>query len=181
MAWTAPRTWVSTEIITASIMNTHVRDNLLETAPAKATAAGLVLATAANSIVVRPPSSASVTALETTASTGYTNIGTDGPAVSIPTGSDVFIAISARVSSTTAGALPSFAYAIAGATAISADVTRSYQAEISNSNDVYMGTFAITQGTLTPGTNTFQMKYAELNGVGTATFATRRISVIPMN
>jgi hypothetical protein len=28
-AWTAPRTWVTSEIVTATIMNTHVRDNLL--------------------------------------------------------------------------------------------------------------------------------------------------------
>lgn len=28
MAWTTPRTWVLGEIITAAIMNTHVRDNL---------------------------------------------------------------------------------------------------------------------------------------------------------
>jgi hypothetical protein len=29
MAWTAPRTWVAGEIVTAAYMNTHVRDNLL--------------------------------------------------------------------------------------------------------------------------------------------------------
>lgn len=28
-AWTAPRTWVANEIVTAALMNTHVRDNLL--------------------------------------------------------------------------------------------------------------------------------------------------------
>jgi len=28
MAWTAPRTWTDTELVTASIINTHVRDNL---------------------------------------------------------------------------------------------------------------------------------------------------------
>ena len=27
MAWTAPRTWVTGEIVTAAIMNSHVRDN----------------------------------------------------------------------------------------------------------------------------------------------------------
>lgn len=29
MAWTAPRTYVTGEIVTASILNTDVRDNLL--------------------------------------------------------------------------------------------------------------------------------------------------------
>lgn len=28
MAWTAPRTWVTGEIVTAALMNAHVRDNL---------------------------------------------------------------------------------------------------------------------------------------------------------
>jgi len=28
-SWTAPRTWTTSELVTASIMNTHVRDNLL--------------------------------------------------------------------------------------------------------------------------------------------------------
>lgn len=30
MAWTTPRTWTDAETVTASIMNTHVRDNLNE-------------------------------------------------------------------------------------------------------------------------------------------------------
>lgn len=28
MAWTAPRTWVVNEVVTASLLNTHLRDNL---------------------------------------------------------------------------------------------------------------------------------------------------------
>lgn len=28
MAWTTPRTWVAAEVVTASLMNTHIRDNL---------------------------------------------------------------------------------------------------------------------------------------------------------
>lgn len=29
MAWTAPRTWVSGELVTAALMNSALRDNLL--------------------------------------------------------------------------------------------------------------------------------------------------------
>ena len=29
MAWTAPRTWVAGEVLTAALLNTHLRDNLL--------------------------------------------------------------------------------------------------------------------------------------------------------
>lgn len=51
MAWTAPRTWVASETLTAALLNTHVRDNLLETAPAKVTTAGdICYATGANAI-----------------------------------------------------------------------------------------------------------------------------------
>lgn len=51
MAWTAPRTWVAAEVVTAAILNQHVRDNLLMTAPAVVTAAGdLAYGTAANAL-----------------------------------------------------------------------------------------------------------------------------------
>lgn len=51
MAWTAPRTWVTGETVTAALMNAHVRDNLLETSAATATTAGdIVYADAANSM-----------------------------------------------------------------------------------------------------------------------------------
>jgi len=32
MAWTAPRTWVAGEVVTAALVNTHLRDNLLDLA-----------------------------------------------------------------------------------------------------------------------------------------------------
>ena len=51
MAWTAPRTWVTGETVTAALLNTHVRDNLLQTATAKVTTAGdITHATAANTL-----------------------------------------------------------------------------------------------------------------------------------
>lgn len=49
MAWTAPRTWSACEIVTAALMNTHVRDNLNQTFPALVTTQGdSVWATGAN-------------------------------------------------------------------------------------------------------------------------------------
>lgn len=51
MAWSTPRTFVANEIISASLLNTHIRDQLNETVPAKAVAAGDIFqATAANAI-----------------------------------------------------------------------------------------------------------------------------------
>jgi len=51
MAWTAPKTWTTGSIVTASDLNTYVRDDFLETVPAKVTTAGdIVVATGANTI-----------------------------------------------------------------------------------------------------------------------------------
>lgn len=51
MAWTAPRTWVAAETVTAAMLNAHVRDNLLMTAPSLVSAAGdLVRATGPNAL-----------------------------------------------------------------------------------------------------------------------------------
>lgn len=50
-SWTTPRTWTTGELVTASILNTHVRDNFNETAPAKVTTAGdTIYATGANAL-----------------------------------------------------------------------------------------------------------------------------------
>lgn len=51
MSWTAPRTWVTGEIVTASLLNTHLRDNLLASAVAQMTTAGdLAYASGANAV-----------------------------------------------------------------------------------------------------------------------------------
>ena len=72
MAWTAPRTWVAAETLTAALLNTHVRDNLLEAAPAKVTTKGdLTVATAANSISrLAVGTNAAVLVSDSAASTG---------------------------------------------------------------------------------------------------------------
>lgn len=49
MAWTAPRTWTTSELVSAALMNAQVRDNLLLTLPGIVTTAGdLGYGTAAN-------------------------------------------------------------------------------------------------------------------------------------
>ena len=51
MAWTNPRTWAVGENVTAALMNTHVRDNMLQTAPARVTTQGdIVFASGANAL-----------------------------------------------------------------------------------------------------------------------------------
>lgn len=51
MSWTTPRTWTVGEVLTAANLNTHLRDNLNQTAPALVTTKGdVVAATAANTL-----------------------------------------------------------------------------------------------------------------------------------
>lgn len=33
MTWTSPRTWIAGEVVSAALMNTHLRDNLIEVGP----------------------------------------------------------------------------------------------------------------------------------------------------
>ncbi len=51
MAWTSPRTWVAGEVVTAALLNTHLKDNLLQTAPGLVTTSGdIVVASGANAL-----------------------------------------------------------------------------------------------------------------------------------
>lgn len=74
MAWSSPRTWTTGELVTAAIMNTHVRDNFNQTAPALVTTKGdLVIATAANALARFPVSANndSYPVADSAASTGW--------------------------------------------------------------------------------------------------------------
>lgn len=182
MAWTAPRTWVTSEVVSASTMNTHVRDNLLETAPAKATSTGgIIYGAGTNTVVERAVNNDSENTSEGTSSSTYTNLATVGPSVSsITTGTKVLVIVSARVTSTSAGCRPSMSYQVSGASSISATEEYGFQNEINASGDFRQGSHAAVIG-LTAGSNTFIAKYASLGGTGTATFHYRKISVLPAN
>lgn len=55
MPWTNPKTWTNGEVVTDTLLNTHLRDNLKETAPAKVAAKGdLVAATGSNALARVP-------------------------------------------------------------------------------------------------------------------------------
>jgi hypothetical protein len=54
LAWTTPLTWVASQLVTAAQLNTHLRDNMNETAVAKVTTAGdTVYATGPNALARR--------------------------------------------------------------------------------------------------------------------------------
>lgn len=180
MAWTAPRTWVTSEVVSAAIMNTHVRDNLLETAPAKATAASqLFVATAAGAIASRSFSQDFENVAETTASTSYGSLATVGPQIALTTGSNALIFMSARMSNDTAGAECYMDFAISGASSRSALDHTGICITSNAANDIYrVGTTHLVTSGLTAGSNTFTAQYRV--SAGTGTFDERRMIVLPL-
>ena len=160
MSWTAPRTWVTGEIVTAAIMNTHIRDNQVDldrrTSPTEAT----------------------VNTGQSTSSTSYTDLATAGPAVTVTIGATgkALVAIYTSAANTTNNyALAS--YAVSGATTVAASDLSSVQH--GNSIAIRAGATLLQTG-LSAGSNTFTMKYRKDAGAGTADFTGRRILVTPL-
>ncbi len=184
MAWTAPMTAVSNAVFTAAQFNTHVRDNLLETAPAKAsTVSGYFTATGTNAIVQRLAAKATINTAGTTTSSSYTTTLTAGgtnPSVTVATGERAFVAIEADMDNSATSGFIHTAYVISGATTLAAGDDRSIYFENAAgtaSLRYRMGIAHLVTG-LTPGNNTFELSY-KISGGGTATIQRRTISVIP--
>lgn len=178
MAWTAPMTAVSGEIWTSAQFNVHVRDNLLETMPGKATAAGRMYVTnGLNSIAERVPTEATVATSQSTGSTSYTDLTTVGPSVSVSTGTSAIVWFQSQMESSSSTAETSVSVAVSGATTVSAnDDWRVLQSGCASSSTNRLGGVHRFTG-LTPGTNTFTMKYRV--SAGTGTFEKRSIIVMP--
>lgn len=176
MAWSAPITFVANAILTAAQMNSQVRDNMLETAPAKATTEGrLIVTTGANAVEERALPDDIVETAQTTTSATYTDLATVGPTVTLTTGvrALVFINAEIEINSTTEIGLASFA--VSGATTSAAIDGRSvnYQSPVSGHQ---MRAATVNTIALTAGSNTFTMQYRTTGG--TATFSRRRIQVL---
>jgi hypothetical protein len=64
MTWTLPRTWTALEVPNATVMNSAVRDNMLELAPAKILAAGDMVAATGDKQLARIPAGRGGSALQ---------------------------------------------------------------------------------------------------------------------
>jgi hypothetical protein len=174
-------TAVANTAFTAAQFNLHVRDNLNETAPAKASAAGrLIVTTGANSIAERLVDGNNVFTSETTGTTSYTDLATVGPSVpGAPTGDRAIVFITAEMSNNTLGSSCFAGVDVSGASTIAANDTACLKYESSAANDRIRATAAVHfDGSLTPGTHTFTLKY-KVDG-GTGTFLNRNICVIAL-
>lgn len=181
MAWTAPMTAVSGATFTAAAFNTNVRDNLNETAPAKATGPSqLFVSTGANAIATRVPSQAYVNSTESVpaSASAYSDLSTVGPLVSVVTGTIAIVCFSAEVSVTGSNTAVAFSVAVSGASTIAAsDAWRSVTDGIQPGNWVRSGMTHVFSG-LTPGVNTFTLQYRSVVSGTSARY--REISVIPL-
>lgn len=174
MAWSAPMTAVANTVFTAAQFNQFVRDNLNETAPAKATTAGsYFVSTTLNAIVERIPDEDMVATSQTTTSTSYTDLATVGPTVTVTTGTTALVGLyNTNVNTGVTSSLMSFA--VSGASSIAANDNTAIG--IAGTSGVREGGVFLFTG-LTPGSNTFTAKYRV--GAGTGTYVDRRIWVMP--
>jgi hypothetical protein len=180
MAWSTPMTAISNATFTAAQFNASVRDNLLETAPAKATAAGqMFVSTAANTIAARTPGRFTNGTAQSTASLTYTDLATVGPAYSVTTGTSALVIVSAAIGNSVAGGGGLMSFAVSGATpTIAASDDRALRNISSTASATSTLSKVHLQIGLTPGSNTFTAKYAAAIG-GTASFQFRELCVIP--
>lgn len=156
------------DAFTSAQWNTHVRDNLLETMPGKATTAGRwFVATGTNAIAERAISSAVVNTSETTTSTSYTDLTTSGPAVTVTTGTQALVFIASFTNNNTAGASTFAGVAVSGATSISAGDTWAFIYDGHAASNSVRGCVVRHFDNLTAGSNTFTMKYKVSSGTGT--------------
>lgn len=179
MAWTAPMTAISGSVFTAAQFNTFVRDNLNETAPAKATTEGrYFVAGGPNSINERAWATSITNTIETTNSTSYTDLTTVGPSVTVTTGTQAFIFVTSQLVCDTSGQTARASFEVSGATTRSAlDSEALSNLRVATGND-QRSSVLTGLGGLTPGSNTFTMKY-RTSGASISTFGNRRILVMP--
>jgi hypothetical protein len=161
----------SRPVFTASQFNANIRDNLAETAPAKATTPGsLFVTTATNQIAERTPVLATNLTQDTTTSTTYTStldLGSTGPALTVTTGVSAIVIISASLQNSTTSSVR-MAYDISGATTRAGADNRGVSMFGVASAGANTG-ISVLETSLTPGANTF-----------TGTFQSRRLQVIPL-
>ena len=181
MAWTAPMTFIANAAITAAQMNTYLRDNLLETMPAKATETGgaFFVTTGTNQIAERVIKSARVETNQSTTSTTFTNLATVGPAVTVTTGTSALVMWSAEMRNAAGSsqtATVSMTVDVTGASSIPGTDSRRFT-NSAEDDGLHQSFHAVWFDDLTAGLNTFTAKYKCSSGTGF--FASRVVTVIP--
>jgi hypothetical protein len=176
MAWNVPATAVAGQPFTAVAYNAQMRDNLNATAPALATTIGSwFTGTGTNAIAERIPAQANTLASSTTTGTSYGNLADAvSTSVTVTTGNCALVLIYANFFNSAANNTW-VSVAVSGATTIAASDT--FALMQNHTGGRRFGCPVFFRSSLTPGSNTFTLKYRVTAGTGT--YTTRRIGVIP--
>lgn len=158
MGFSTPKTWAVGDILTASDMNTYVRDNI-----------AFLGATQSQTINTSGVSGGILSSFSDLASGGV------GPTVSLNTGTKALVILTAFLETTTDGDTVSMGFAVSGATTIAANVGQCYST--SQQSPIQAGASFTVTG-LTAGSNTFTCKYLCPNSAVTA--SNRNLTVIPL-
>ena len=163
MAWTTPRTWTTSELVTAAMMNTHVRDNL-----------NFLSGWGTN---------------QNSDSRTYTNTGfldldalTGGAgsmaavAVTVTTGTSAVVFINAFLANNTLGAFMTLGYKVSGATTIAASTTLQHESGAASDLEEMAG--MRIEDALNAGSNTFEIQ--AVTSAGTADIRRPRLVVVPL-
>lgn len=179
MVWTAPMTAVAGDIFKASQFNTHVRDNLLETALGvpipPATDGYFYVTTGANSLSASTPRVAFINTSETTASTTYTDLATVGPTLTdLTVNAKALVSFGARLSNS-AGTAARMSVEWSNDSGVVGAASDTRAVANSASNPFQIGSHFVID--LVPGTYTFTCKYRVVSGTGT--FLYRNLFIFP--
>lgn len=176
MAWTALPTYTDGTALTAAMLEA-IKANLNETAPAKATVGSWPKSfwvSGTNTIAAREIRDDIVTTLETTTNTGYVDLSTTGPAVTLTTGVFALCFPGSRLFNS-AGGVSYASFDVTGTTIFAATDGRGVANQ--GTDDIRAGStqlLAVTAGT----NNIFTMRYRVSSGTGT--FQSRRLTVMAL-
>lgn len=179
MAWTAPVTFVAGAVLTAAQLNTYLRDNFAETAPAKATGTvgSYFVGAAANSIAERSMNQMFASASDTTTSSTFTDL-SGGPdtAVTVTSGARAVVFLSCSMSNNTVNGLSAMGFEVSGATTTGAAAAAALRGTSATVNANITASY-VTVASLSAGSNSFTPKYSA--STGTSSFGSRRVLVLP--
>lgn len=178
MAWTAPMTAIAGSVFTAAQWNTYIRDNLMETEVGRAqTVSGYLVSSGYNQLSERTAQTAFPNSTVTTTETSYADPEeAPGPAITAITDTHAIVGVYGA-GRTTGGTAAWISYAVEGASSIEPSDGFAVQFH-TVTNDSWRGSAVNMITGLTPGSNTFTVKY-RVSTSGTGTFSSVRLTVIP--
>lgn len=168
-------TAVAGSVFTAAQFNQHIRDNLSECPAAKAvTPGGYFTVSDTNQVAQRTYADAIVETSESTTSTSYVDLATAGPQVTVTSGPNLIIHTTADLVCNTAGQTARTTFNVSGVSSITESDIRA----LKNTSTTNLRATVTTVVAVTPGVNIVKMVY-RTSGTSTATFANRRLLVLP--